>query len=282
MKRFLIAHSCLLLVYVLVASQDGPPQYGSYEVEWQDYDFTGVLHDSNSEAVVVYPKKILEEENNEEVFPMLVFAHGFLAGGFYTHYLYRALLDGVASFGFIVVAPRSCIAGCRDYYNEQLKVIDWVNNNMASVNDSVFQFVNRTAGYGVFGHSMGGQATMQALTFADEHDICAGVVLHPAPIRNPQDMKAPAAFFTGRSEERNTRPMYEASPANPKAYARMLRGLHTEPNFGTTKWSMYVAAWFHILLNNDDGYYYNLIYGNEPDSLCGGSIPMANDCEASE
>jgi len=265
---------------------DGPRQYGSYKVRKKQYYLPEVLDPTNPRALVIYPRKILKEGNTEK-FPLVVFAHGWTGGDWKLHLYHQGLLDGMASFGFIVVAHRSCDTGCPNvgdwdtYYREQLKLIEWARTQRS---DKILQFVNHEANYGLFGHSRGGQATVDALEFAVEYNISAAVILHPAPLSKAVgNITVPLAAFTGTRDgccgEAIARPIYEAA-STPKAYANMVNARHTEPNLFFPRWTAYTAAWFKIHLNNDTSYFHDLIYGSDPKSLCGGGIPMTENCAA--
>ena len=277
------------------------PQFGSYPTSSANYDLPTVLDASNPEAFVVYPSQILDNQNTIK-FPLLIFGHGYQAGDGKTSSFYKSLLEGVASFGFIVIAPRSCNDGCPPNYRfEMFKLLDWVapsqlGNAPSEDTLGITQFINHDAGYGFFGHSMGGRATAQNLHYVNttQYNIRAGVALHPAPSTTPETLNTsiPFATFTGSRDgccgESVTKKMYDDA-TGPKAYANMKGARHSEPTnalFGRNDWTAYVAAWFQIFLIDaafeidDSSYSYNLIYGSDPDSLCGGSIDMVDDCEA--
>ena len=311
----------------------GPDQYGPYSPIAHQAFSLPTLDDSDPRVVLVYPQNMKVEDQ----FPLLIFLHGFMGGGWVTYWGHTALLDGLASFGFIVAAPRSCCVGCPDYYEwedypkQALEVLRWVEE---SPDHPILQHVNRTAGYGVLGHSRGGAATIEAVAKYAQRDsshmlveeeerrnwknpelrpysvksrlqpqenewpidarrdnphfnIQASVLLHSSPSEFIVNVSIPTALFTGTLDEccgeETMKPMYENLVAAqvPRAYANMEGAQHTEPNLLHSRWPAYAAAWFHIYLSQQtSGYYYDLIYGNDPDSLCGGSIPMAEDCEA--
>jgi hypothetical protein len=91
---------------------------------------------------------------------------------------------------YVIASPRACDIGCADdkaslpddplgfahYYMQQLKAIDWAK----TVPDDVFKTVNFTAGVGIAGHSMGGQATVFSASYqnASDHGIKAAVMHH--------------------------------------------------------------------------------------------------------
>jgi len=264
----------------------GPRQYGSYKVKKTAYEIPEVLDQSNPRVIVLHPRKILQKGNTEK-FPLVIFAHGFFGGDWKLYPGHISLLRGVASFGFIVLAPQSCDTGCPSYgewgtyYLEQLKLIRWAQTRTS---DKILQHVDHDATYGIFGHSMGGQATIRSLVYADEYNISAAVVLHPVlPEEGIGNITTPLASFTGTDDgccgAITARPVFDAA-ALPKAYANIVNGKHTEPNFFFPRWPAYIAAWFKIYLTNDKSYFYNLIFGKDLTSLCGGGIRMTNDCAA--
>ena len=148
------------------------PQFGSYPTSSANYDLPTVLDASNPEAFVVYPSQILDNQNTIK-FPLLIFGHGYQAGDGKTSSFYKSLLEGVASFGFIVIAPRSCNDGCPPNYRfEMFKLLDWVapsqfGNAPSEDTLGITQFINHDTGYGFFGHSMGGRATARNLHFVN-------------------------------------------------------------------------------------------------------------------
>jgi dienelactone hydrolase len=277
------------------------PQKGNYKVSTVNYNLPNVLDVSNTEAYIVYPSVILEAQNTIK-FPLLIFAHGYKAGDRKTSAYYSELVEGVASFGFIVIAPRSCNEGCPPNYRlEMIKLLDWVAPSIlgdvpAEDDLGILRFVNHNAGYGLFGHSMGGRATARNLHFVNttQYNIRAGVALHPAPSETPETLTTviPFALYTGTKDsccgESVTKTLYNDA-IGPKAYANMIGARHSEPTntlLGRNDWTAYVAAWFQIYLFDSSAnidttaYSYNLIYGTDSDSLCGGSIDMRDDCEA--
>lgn len=259
-------------------------QYGKYEVTHKTLTLRGLLDRSNPRALVVYPKQ-MENSNNTETFPLLAFAHGFVAGGWKLYAITKGLLDGLASFGFIVVAPLSCQFGCpgwgrwNTYDDEILKLLNYVD---MSSTDPIFQFVDRSLGYGVVGHSAGTVAVANVLEQASTlNKVKAGVILHS--VKEITNITVPTAIFTGTSDsccgENAVRPMYDNLQSEHRAYANMIGAGHTEPNF-RSDWTAFVNAWFQIYIKGDTGKYYNIIYGNGTDSLCSGEIPMTSNCEA--
>ena len=171
--------------------RQGPSQYGPYKVAHRRYRVP-VLDKSGPHVDIVFPKELLyKHRGSTKSFPLLLFLHGSPSGGLLTYWAHLALLRGVASFGFIVAAPRSCCTGCPTrgdfsaYYDEALKVIDWIHREQASGGRKrILGFVNKTVGYGIFGHSRGGPASVEALVRAEPRHIYEPdfySIRHPRP-----------------------------------------------------------------------------------------------------
>lgn len=284
-------------------------QEGPYEVDSVTYRLSGIVDKSNSKAVFVFPKQILASDAPPQKFPLIVFLHGFLAGDFLTYGTYRTMLQTVASFGFIVIAPQSCSLGCpgifrwSTYYVEQLKLIQWVSatkggSSQPQDTEGILQFVDHDVGYGVFGHSAGAQATARTLNNVTQslkssntvYDIRAGLLLHPDPTEKTLEISVPMAAFTGSKDrccgESTTKALYNIATGS-RAYANLIGARHGEPTqLGSNDMSIYIVAWFKIFLSqsstpqDDYLYFFNLIFGTDATSLCGGSVPMKDDCEA--
>lgn len=278
--QLVVVFSAMLLLVVNDVRAE-PPQYGPYPTEHVNYHVE-VLDTSFQEAVVIYP---VENEKNE-TFPLISYAHGAFGGGYQTYPGYKALFDGLASHGFIVVATKSCSIGCDEggwetYYLEQLKIIEWAQT---MTSDPILGRINHNLGYAIAGHSMGGQATARSAGVASEYNIKAAVIHHPAPteLDAGKNIFIPLGAFTGTLDNccgsDTTHRIYDYA-ATPKSFANMEKATHMEPNLFQTRWTAYTAAWFKIFMLGDTSEYYELIYGNSTDSLCGGFYPM-EECEA--
>jgi len=185
----------------------GPPQYGDHLVTKVDYYLPSVLDPSYPWAVLVFPKRVLWPGNSDR-FPLVVFSHGDFGGGIVTYVGHTALLNGIASFGFIVVAPASCNDECSNggsetYQEEQLKLIEWASEE--SRDEDVFEIlksVDRENGYGLFGHSKGGTVIVRASPQFEDYNVTAAVLLHPG--EDPPgsyDSSVPLAAFTGTLDD---------------------------------------------------------------------------------
>lgn len=277
--NLLLRRLILLLALSGVSSQnlffggDGPPQLGPYIVLRRNYRIPA-LDPSDPSADVVFPISFVQGEK----FPLLVFLHGLQSGGIKL-LAQKIIMETVSSFGFIVIGTRSCDNDCKAYYEEALKIIIWSQENQDR--DPILRLIDHSAGYGLYGSSMGGRGTAEALRYAKDYNVKAGVILHPGiPLETTKiDIKVPLAAFSGTEDEccgEETTFLYYNKAVRPKAFANMIGAGHYE----RLRWVPYVASWFKIFLLRDTGDYYNLIYGDESASLCGGSIPMTDTCEA--
>merc|ERR1711964_693281 len=96
------------------------------------------------------------------------------------------LFNDMASYGYVVAAPTSCQYGCLDdcksepsdppcwgtWYKEQLKMIDWAQTQATTLP------INASAGVGIAGHSMGGQATLFSAAYNGSDPRIKAAVMH--------------------------------------------------------------------------------------------------------
>ena len=210
-------------------------------------------------------------------FPLLSFAHGMTAGGNKVDRSYSKLLREVAGAGYVIIATQDAPdAFCANMYKDQLKSIDIGKR---------FRNVDVSKGFGIFGHSMGGQSTFNSA--GSKRDIRAAVALHPATFGGSTP-KVPILYGTGSSDRmtgcspRSVKGLYDRTSLSNmnrpgiynrgKVFANIRGAGHTEPNFGS-KWNRFVIAMFdcHIKRNPSSC---GVIYGRGRDSLCHGSLNM--------
>lgn len=312
----------LLLPSVLLAltAAQVPPAWGAYQVGEKKYKVS-TLDKSDQNMFVYYPANASATEK----FPLISYAHGMLSGAFgpieYLGVLYRTLFPQLASYGFIVAAPAGCNMGCNDrvnapytdcaglppvspdgwasYYGEQLKTVDWAQNQSKKL-DPIFTAVDWSAGVGISGHSMGGQATtLSAHTeCAKRWGIKAAVLHHSAngdtSIGNlGVNVSVPLAAFGSSGDPsctKETRDIWENAPVHPKVFRDEVGYEHEEPMCGpgcappactystgsipcpfkhNPYTGFFTAAWFKVYLNGDTGFWHDLVYNKaNPHSLC--------------
>ena len=155
------------------------------------------------------------------------------------------LLEELASWGYVVLAPRSCdkgcLQGCRSlegdppcfgrYYDQQLLVVDFARSPAAAAAGLPIN----TSLVAVAGHSMGGQATLFSAAYnATSHGIKAAALHHAYTHTYPAIPTIPHLVFTGTHD--TTAPPVMASSIFNAAGAFATRGLvnkagakHDEP-----------------------------------------------------
>lgn len=236
-------------------------------------------------------------------FPLIAYAHGFGDGDESVANHYVNHLNELAAFGYIIAASEACNIGCSDlaslsgdppgfknYYNQQLKVIDWAKESAAS-GDPIMLAMDLDVGVGVAGHSMGGQSTLfsAGADAAVAHGIKAAVLQHaythvyPAP-------SVPFLAFTGTLDTTAlpsmTSEFYNAEGANSvKGLVNKVGMGHREPressDFNPALASL-TAAWFKLYLDEtpqaDNIDYHDLIFNK----MCAGEYGYDGPMEQCE
>merc|ERR1712232_1363708 len=155
---------------------------GAYTVKTATYTYAD-LDRTSTKIHVWYPVG-----SDGQKFPFIEYAHGNGCGGPQLPLLYNTLLTHMAAYGYVIAAHEACDSGCSDhavlpydpvgfknYYKQQLMVIEWAKKQV----DPVFSSVDWSVGVGVSGHSMGGQSTVYSASSAGAgHDIKAAVPHH--------------------------------------------------------------------------------------------------------
>ncbi len=253
-----------------------PPFKGPYRVKHASFKVP-TMDATDPQIVVTYPDV---DSSTGQRFPLMSYAHGAAGGGWYTFEGYYSLFQGMASHGFVVAATKSCSLGCQDggwktYYLEQLKTIEWAKNVSTSADPGPLGLINWTAGVGIAGHSMGGQATVRSARrdWTEKYDIRAAVLHHPETDDGGVNISVPVAAFTGEKDHTcppsQTHHIWDPAP-RPKTLANRVDATHLEPVLlSCAGLGVYTAAWFKIYLEGDQGTYYDLIYSNtSSDALC--------------
>jgi len=149
-------------------------------------------------AYIYYPSDALEAEVS---FPFLSFAHGTGVGGPFpaVDVSYGALLNLVASQGFIIMAPTTCQSReCFDFVKDQLATIAAAKAHPElhpALKSADFSQV------GVFGHSMGGVSTISSAA-ASGYGIKAAASMHPCwqPALHGVKVNVPILFTAGSAD----------------------------------------------------------------------------------
>mmetsp|Transcript_46576 Transcript_46576/g.154411 ORF Transcript_46576/g.154411 Transcript_46576/m.154411 type:complete len:332 (-) Transcript_46576:70-1065(-) len=283
---------------------------GPFEVTHTSY--TVASQDCSDRTVDVYTPAVPAGRS----VPLISYAHGLFGGGGVDWSGYLIPLSAVASYGFVVAATRACNVGCKeqrncksvrgdppcfgDYYRQQIGVLEWAQNESRSRGPAhrALSAVNHSLGYGVAGHSMGGQATLFASSYgnASASRIRAAVMQHPYSATQLPAPAVPFLAFTGSADyvapPRMSEAFYDAAgrqgTAAHRGFVNKQGATHFEPLLwegGHMDLSRFTAAWFKLHLEGvarQDGVDYEaLIYGKGEASLCGGGDDKMIRCEVS-
>jgi len=203
------------------------------------------------EYLIAYP----EGASANDRFPLLVYAHGFTAGGpieqFYTRHLKH-----IAEYGYVVVAPKSCIFGCFPWFADDAEDARGANSTPELGEDAgalclpqwpTFAYENARAvtyaqnqsamgaawaaaidwdsGAAIAGHSMGGEAVvgMASAEMAEKFNIKAMVCEHCFPCINSGDhVTVPSLWMSGTTDiivpPAITRAQYKLDTVAPKSW----------------------------------------------------------------
>jgi len=257
---------------------------GPYTPARKFYDVNNFDGSKSGQIDVYYPK----DAKAGETFPLISYAHGAAGGGSVDILGYTHLFNDIASYGFVIAAPNLCNMGCSDkemhpyadcnpaaqatsggwstWFGQIFKTIEWSQNQTAA-GDSVLSLVKHDVGYGIAGHSMGGQATTWAA-----HDDCAArwnikaaVNHHGAGGAIGKEQAAvnitttPFAAYTSSGDgccEKPTVVDYDNAKVTPKVLRDITGSSHLEPvlepGLGyNPNLAQYTAAFFKIYLAQD-------------------------------
>lgn len=201
-----------------------PPPAGSYAVSSGSYELGGFLCGKQEPTCNIY----YPTDMSKGPFPIATFGHGM--GG----QIITDLVESVASLGFVVVAPATSGGRCDDnHWKDMLHALDGSKNNTALHPALAHVDWNNTA---IFGHSMGGYATLLATSEAvkdpQRYNVKAAVASHgyigdPSPASG---ITVPTMFTTGTEDhQQHLLAQYQACQGHPKILAQVEGAQHMEP-----------------------------------------------------
>ena len=245
-----------------------------------------------------------------EAFPLVPYLHGGLGGGDLIA-AYTPLFSQLASWGLVVLAPLGCSLGCNDaanssrwtacggllplrptdmpwgaYYGEALKAIDWARNLSAAPRAGApFALIDHGAGYGVAGHSLGGQSAAVAATgdCPAAWSVKTVVLHHPASGNTSsgnigRNMSVPVSIFTSSGDAGwpSARGYMDAFASRGDGLASAYRDEVGWGHLEAVLWpptenpllATYTAAWLAVFLRGDRGVSYQRVFGSGADALC--------------
>jgi dienelactone hydrolase len=216
---------------------------------------------------------------------------------------YQHHFSDLASFGYVVIAPRSCFMGCPGptAVLEQPKVtgcLPWVDGDgwiyfvhentraldyARTQSDAGVEWASKidwSKGVGALGHSMGGESLTQlaGAELSAKYNITAAVCEHCLACKETGDLiQTPAMFMTGTGDYEVTpaqvKDAYTKDSVTPKSYRNEKGRGHEEMldllvqyNPGVAR---HAASFFEVWLKGDRQNHYDIVYGDGPTSFCG-------------
>jgi len=280
-----------LFAVAVSATKPAPGSYTHEKVSATDDGLEEGSGKTTRDYAIAYPSNGAVGEK----FPLLVYAHG-AAGGGVDMLAYEKHLGDLASYGFVVIAPKSCFMGCSppkeeepsvnepefcygkwpSFVYENTRAMDWAKNQT----DDFANVIDWSAGVGVAGHSMGGEVVAQLASkdFAEKYNIKAAVCEHCLMCIKTGDLvSTPAMYMTGTLDTvvspKKVKKSFTLDTAAPKSYRNQkgkghLEMLNLEVQYNPAVAS-HAAAFFNVWLKGDKDTYYNQVYGTGDDSFCG-------------
>jgi len=141
-------------------------------------------------ATVWYPT------DDSQKYPVLSFAHGATVSD---PRAYVGTIAGVAEAGYIVIALNGCPFAMHEW-KAQVSSLTY----MLTQEQTLKNIIDYDAPTGVFGHSMGGAATICAASDADSvktAKIAAAVSMHPGVQTGPTRPLIPILYFAGQVDK---------------------------------------------------------------------------------
>jgi dienelactone hydrolase len=278
------------------------PAPGQYEHAFATVTDDGLQEESGittRDYEIAYPKNAAAGEK----FPLIVYAHG-AAGGRIDFIAYEKHIADLASYGYIVIAPKSCFMGCSPPKTEEPSLQgngicykpwpSFVYENTRAIEYSKTSaadwasMIDWQSGVGTAGHSMGGEAVSQMASteFAQKYNVSAAVCEHCLMCIKTGDLvSTPALYMTGTEDvivtPKRVKYSYSADQTAPKTYRNQkgvghLEMLNLEVQYNPAIAS-HAAAFFNVWIKGDTDVYHKQIYGTGEDSFCG--YAKMKECE---
>ncbi len=106
-KHFFVLSLCFL------GANSSPPKIGPWPTNYTTYDVPVIDH-TNPKVWLIYPICNLTSPKECPRFPLISYMHGLAGGDLALNAGYVRHLRELASYGFVVAAPYSCVLGCFD------------------------------------------------------------------------------------------------------------------------------------------------------------------------
>jgi len=276
----------VLALTVVAVSAVQPPKYGPWGKKGcthKSVHVGGYVSGGSQEGILAYPTEAIK---NKTVLPFLTFAHGMTAGGAVTYTDYDVLWDVVCSYGYIILGPKSCPdVYCQKYWEDVQSTITTAKKDKGSI-DPALDYADFSK-IGLYGHSMGGAATVHVSDNAKELGLVASVALHPAVVddtdkNESKDVAIPMLWFTGSADDivppGGVWKGFDADTVEPKICAEIKGATHFDPcGVGDNLEDAYVAKFFDCWIKGmDEACEY--FYSGGDKNLCTGG-PTMTKCQ---
>jgi hypothetical protein len=200
------------------------------------------------QATVFYPS------DDTKTYPVLSFAHG--ATNTDPRHGYNGILDGVASAGYIIIALNDCPLSMSEWKPQVSSLV-----YMLTQEQTLKKIIDFNASTGVFGHSMGGQATICSASDADsvkQARIAAAVSMHPGFQIGPSKPIVPILYFAGQVDHivpsAWVKSKYEQCPHNvDRGYAVFSGYSHFIPNNKSDHEVEWIGAMMDCYIKKNNG-----------------------------
>jgi dienelactone hydrolase len=230
-----IALAAVVLLAVAPAAardRDTLAARGPYPTEMAEVSVPRPAEGGSFEARLHYPVPGSAGDDGGEPAPIVAFGHGYQT----SVELYAETLDHLASWGIVVIAPRSGgeLFPSHEAFADDLRIaLDWVAAEAAEGGDWPTGPVDPAA-RGVAGHSMGGGAAV--LAAADDPTIRAVATLaaaetDPSAIEAASRLAVPSLFVAAGEDaitpvDEHQRPMFEATKSGRAELRTIVGGSH--------------------------------------------------------
>lgn len=177
----------ILLFAAVLVHGDGNYSVASKWVTVTGMSCADTRPSGNSSALVFYP------QDTTRKYAVLGFAHGVLSSSLDIDY--HGTMRGVASHGHIVIGMKSCTVALEEW-KDQVRVIEYALYE----DQELSKLIDYTAPTGVFGHSMGGAATINSASTESAIQrirLGAAAAMHPGIQLGRLSPRIPTLYLTG-------------------------------------------------------------------------------------
>jgi len=301
MAMMMRAFAISLVFPAALADLPAPGEYAVEHLTITDAGLEPLSGVTTRDYVITFPSNSSQGQR----FPLISYAHG-AAGGRVDMLAYQHHFNDLASYGFVVIAPKSCFMGCPAPKNaskallelsesggclpwvdgpqwtrfvyENTRAIDYAKNETAKDSEWAAK-IDWSAGVGTAGHSMGGETSVQLASamLAKKYNVKAMVCEHCLACLKTGDLiTTPAMFMTGTGDyevfPNQVKDAYTKDTAAPKSFRNEKGRGHTEMLDLLVQYNpavaRHAAAFYKVWLNGDRKDYYDIVYGNGSTSFC--------------